>query len=228
MTILEFCVYFYSSSSSFADSVLSFECEVDAYILTIMTGSWSIYCRPGPCYRIRYTVTRNRWCDNVQRAHKSNGIAIEVDLTFLVLTQVCFDHDCRGYRSEPLALPPHCRSVQVDRPLTASSPQGTTSQQHNSSNMLPGLNTMEGPSSLGAKGALSCGGNQFLPQGLCSDATSTKTRILSDSGYALVHENNNLITACTVAGNHANIGSTFLSLHDFCESVLMQRLTSQN
>jgi Herpesviridae UL52/UL70 DNA primase len=225
--ILKFCVYFYSSLS-FADYVLPFECEVDAYILIIITGSWSIYCRPGPCYRIRYTVTRNRWCDNVQRAHKSNGIAIEVDLTFLVLTQVCFDHDCKGYRSEPLALPLHCRSVQVDRSLTASSPQGIISIQHDSSNMLSGLNSMEGPSSLGVKGALLRGENQFLPQGRCSDATSTQTMTLSDSGYALIQENTSPMTACTVAGNHANVDSAFLSLHDFCESVLMQRQTSQN
>lgn len=87
---------------------------------------------------------------------------------------------------------------------------------------------MEGPSSLGTKGALSCGENQFLPQGLCTDATSTQTRTLSDSGYTLVQENISPMTACTVVGNHANIGSAFLSLHDFCESVLMQRLTSQN
>ena len=39
-------------------------------------------------YRIRYVITKNRWCGHVNRAHKSNGIALEVDLTFRVLTQV--------------------------------------------------------------------------------------------------------------------------------------------
>lgn len=87
---------------------------------------------------------------------------------------------------------------------------------------------MEGPSPLGTNVALSCGENQFLPQGLCSDATSTKTRTLSDSGYAPVQKNMSPMTACTVVGNHANVSSAFLSLHEFCESVLMQRLTSQN
>jgi hypothetical protein len=56
-------------------------------------------------------VQKNRWCLNIGRAHKSNGIAVEVDLTFLVLTQVCFDPDCRGYRSEPIPLPFICCSV---------------------------------------------------------------------------------------------------------------------
>lgn len=87
---------------------------------------------------------------------------------------------------------------------------------------------MEGPSSLITKGALSCGKNQFLPQWLCTDAASTEARALSDSGYALIQESASPRTACTVVGNHANVGSAFLSLHDFCESVLMQRLTSQN
>lgn len=66
---------------------------------------------PGPSYRIRYTISKNRFCENVKRAHKSNGIAIEVDLTFLVLTQVCYDLDCKGYRSEPVALPAICCTV---------------------------------------------------------------------------------------------------------------------
>ena len=28
-----------------------------------------------------------------------------MDLTFLVLTQLCFDPDCKGFRSEPIKLP---------------------------------------------------------------------------------------------------------------------------
>ena len=63
---------------------------------------------PGPTYRIRYTILRNKWCNNINRSHKSNGIAIEVDLTFLVLTQTCFDLECKGYRSEPVPLPADC------------------------------------------------------------------------------------------------------------------------
>ena len=75
---------------------------------------------PGPSYRIRYTILRNRWCENVNRSHKSNGIAIEVDLTFLVLTQVCFDYDCRGFRSQPVPLPVECCTVLSDDPTNKS------------------------------------------------------------------------------------------------------------
>ena len=50
----------------------------------------------------------------MNRSHKSNGIAIEVDLTFLVLTQVCFDYDCRGFRSQPVPLPVACCTVLTD------------------------------------------------------------------------------------------------------------------
>lgn len=196
---------------------------------TFLTGSWSIYCRPGPCYRIRYTITRNRWCDNVKRAHKSNGIAIEVDLTFLVLTQVCFDHDCKGYRSEPIPLPFNCRSVRVDRSLTAeTNSQRTSDRQHNSTNMVqvPKLNSMEDPRSLDTNIALPCCGNQSTPQGRRStDITSVKTGTLSDSGYA---QQENVISMNEYTGidNHTNLDSSVISLHEFCERILMHRLTS--
>ena len=215
-----------------------FSVNIRIFHCTFLTGSWSIYCRPGPCYRIRYTITRNRWCDNVKRAHKSNGIAIEVDLTFLVLTQVCFDHDCKGYRSEPIALPFNCRSVQVDRSpkaansdrsLTAASNSRSTSErQHNSTNMVqaPKLNSMEGPRSLDTNIALPCCGYQSTPEGQRStEINPVKTGTLSDSGYAQ-QENVLPMNEYTVTGNHAYLDSTVLSLHEFCERILTHRLTS--
>jgi hypothetical protein len=76
------------------------------------SGNWILYVAPGPSYRLRYTVAKNRWCQNVQRSHKSNGIALECDLTFMVITQVCFDSDCKGYRSEPVPLPTRCSLIR--------------------------------------------------------------------------------------------------------------------
>jgi DNA-directed primase/polymerase protein len=58
---------------------------------------------------ITYFLAGNRWCERVQRAHKSNGIYWVVDLTRFTCTQCCFDPDCRTFRGSPLALPPRIR-----------------------------------------------------------------------------------------------------------------------
>ena len=72
-------------------------------------AGWTLYtAMSGTSYRLQYNVIRNRWCGNVGRAHKSNGIILEADLTFRCVTQRCWDPDCRGYRSEPVPLPPWC------------------------------------------------------------------------------------------------------------------------
>jgi hypothetical protein len=55
-------------------------------------------------YKLRYQVGGNRWCRNVQRAHRSNGVVLEVDLTRKEVTQTCWDADCRRFRSHPEAL----------------------------------------------------------------------------------------------------------------------------
>lgn len=47
-----------------------------------------------------------RWCGNVGRHHKSNGIYYVVDLASGTWWQKCYDFDCRHYRSEMRPLPP--------------------------------------------------------------------------------------------------------------------------
>lgn len=47
-----------------------------------------------------------RWCGNVGRHHKSNGIYYVIDLAGGTWWQKCYDFDCRSYRSEMRPLPP--------------------------------------------------------------------------------------------------------------------------
>ena len=47
-------------------------------------------------YKLKYTIAKNRFCENIGRQHKSNGVIIEADLTRGYLSQMCFDPDCRG------------------------------------------------------------------------------------------------------------------------------------
>uniref|UniRef100_A0A383WFI1 DNA-directed primase/polymerase protein n=1 Tax=Tetradesmus obliquus TaxID=3088 RepID=A0A383WFI1_TETOB len=47
----------------------------------------------------------NRWCGNVERQHKSNGIYYVVDLREGVFYQKCYDPECRSYRSACMPLP---------------------------------------------------------------------------------------------------------------------------
>jgi len=68
---------------------------------------WRLYCVPtreGQKFRIRYLVNKNKFCGNINRQHKSNGIFLEADLNRGVLYQSCWDPDCRGYRSPPVSL----------------------------------------------------------------------------------------------------------------------------
>ena len=72
--------------------------------------SWSLSLssrRDFPVLKMRYQVQRNRWCGNIGRAHRSNGIYLEVDLMNREWSQCCFDADCRGYRSPPCTVPSH-------------------------------------------------------------------------------------------------------------------------
>lgn len=61
-----------------------------------------------PVYSIRFTIKNNRYCERVQRCHKSNSIFLEVNLMSQEVYQGCWDYDCRGFRSQPpLQLPPN-------------------------------------------------------------------------------------------------------------------------
>lgn len=64
---------------------------------------------------VQYTIAHNRWCANVGRAHKSNGIYFVVDLRRGVWSQRCYDPDCRRFRSDLAPVPPdvwtRCREI---------------------------------------------------------------------------------------------------------------------
>ncbi|KAL4438218.1 hypothetical protein ABPG77_010579 [Micractinium sp. CCAP 211/92] len=78
----------------------------------------SVCCEGGMQGRVRswaaleddlllFTMRDNRFCSNVGRPHKSNGIYYVVDLRGGSWCQKCFDPDCRHYRSPLAPLPPH-------------------------------------------------------------------------------------------------------------------------
>lgn len=52
---------------------------------------------PPKCpWMVIYQMARNRWCWNVQRAHKSNNVMLVVDLDQRVLYQKCHDQGCKA------------------------------------------------------------------------------------------------------------------------------------
>ncbi|CAG9461523.1 unnamed protein product [Pedinophyceae sp. YPF-701] len=50
-------------------------------------------------------IRANRWCGNVGRAHRSNGVYYCCDLRAGIWYQRCHDPDCRAYRSPAAPLP---------------------------------------------------------------------------------------------------------------------------
>jgi hypothetical protein len=63
---------------------------------------------------ITYFLTGNRWCERIQRAHKSNGVYWMIDLRQFTCTQGCFDPDCRSFRGTPIALPDAVRDALTE------------------------------------------------------------------------------------------------------------------
>ncbi|KAK9787246.1 hypothetical protein WJX73_007781 [Symbiochloris irregularis] len=102
--------------------------EVDQFITSICNQggvqgrvrSWLMMEGTGA---LLLSMAHNRFCNNVGRPHKSNGIFYVIDLTDGTWYQKCFDPDCRNYRSETSLLPPH-----VLRTLKAPAPTESTSQ----------------------------------------------------------------------------------------------------
>jgi hypothetical protein len=58
-----------------------------------------------PLYVVTYQIYGNKYCQNVGRQHKSNGIMFDVDINRGCVFQKCWDQDCRGYRSPPVNVP---------------------------------------------------------------------------------------------------------------------------
>ena len=93
--------------------------ELDAYVCEIASSavdpvtsrpagirSWSFF----PEYMILiYNISNNRFCYNIGREHKSNGVYYVVDFRINVIYQRCYDHDCRGFKSDGWELPASMR-----------------------------------------------------------------------------------------------------------------------
>eukprot|EP01112_Ceratiomyxa_fruticulosa_P019841 TRINITY_DN6590_c0_g1_i1.p1 TRINITY_DN6590_c0_g1~~TRINITY_DN6590_c0_g1_i1.p1 ORF type:complete len:509 (-),score=81.63 TRINITY_DN6590_c0_g1_i1:28-1554(-) len=84
--------------------------EVDAFISTKINRGGSqgrirqcIYFSTSKT--IVYNISNNRYCENIGREHKSNNVMIICDLIKGVYYQMCYDIDCRGFRSMPFSLP---------------------------------------------------------------------------------------------------------------------------
>lgn len=52
-----------------------------------------------------YNPTGCRYCNNIEREHKSNGIFIVVDIRERIWYQKCYDPDCKGYKSPACPVP---------------------------------------------------------------------------------------------------------------------------
>eukprot|EP00571_Detonula_confervacea_P015604 CAMPEP_0172308220 /NCGR_PEP_ID=MMETSP1058-20130122/8895_1 /TAXON_ID=83371 /ORGANISM="Detonula confervacea, Strain CCMP 353" /LENGTH=790 /DNA_ID=CAMNT_0013020593 /DNA_START=61 /DNA_END=2430 /DNA_ORIENTATION=+ len=76
-------------------------------------GTWSLSTqRPLP-QTISYNMKDNRFCDNIERAHKSNNIIWNIHLIDRVCWQSCHDPECRGYRGNPIDLPEEA-NLEID------------------------------------------------------------------------------------------------------------------
>ncbi|XP_068583172.1 DNA-directed primase/polymerase protein [Cebidichthys violaceus] len=84
--------------------------EVDNFVLTVIKkdgvhGSirrWNYFAVE---QLLVYDIAKYRWCENVERFHKSNNIMIVVDLKEEVWYQKCHDPECRNFRSSSYPLP---------------------------------------------------------------------------------------------------------------------------
>lgn len=70
--------------------------------------SWSLFKKANgsfPLYILRYQIIGNRFCESIQRAHRSNGIYVDCDLINRTVRQGCWDVDCRHFPFSVLSLP---------------------------------------------------------------------------------------------------------------------------
>ena len=54
---------------------------------------------------ITYQISRNRWCERIGRAHKSNNIMWNIDLKLFTCWQTCHDPDCQAMRFKGKTIP---------------------------------------------------------------------------------------------------------------------------
>jgi hypothetical protein len=75
---------------------------------------------------ITYQIKDNRWCENIQRSHKSNNIMWHVSIADFKYWQSCFDPDCRqmSFRGKETHLPSkikdHITKILIDQEVQAS------------------------------------------------------------------------------------------------------------
>ncbi|KAJ8001231.1 hypothetical protein DPEC_G00192190 [Dallia pectoralis] len=103
-----------STSHCASDSLEGFQCsphkEVDSFVLTVVNRDgikgnirrWNYFVSE---QLLVYDILRYRWCQNVNRFHKSNNVMILVDLKEEVWYQKCHDPECRNFRSSSYPLP---------------------------------------------------------------------------------------------------------------------------
>lgn len=75
-------------------------------------GSWVVYkyLNKGgfPVVKIRYQIQGNRFCESIQRQHRSNGIYVECNLMSRCARQRCWDVDCQYFAFTEIPLPEGC------------------------------------------------------------------------------------------------------------------------
>ena len=49
---------------------------------------------------------KNRFCKNIGRNHRRNGIFFVIDIENFTFTQRCTDNDCRGFQSQATPIDP--------------------------------------------------------------------------------------------------------------------------
>lgn len=80
--------------------------EVDRFIGEIVSpGYVRIWYYFSHGALIVYEIAQHRYCNNIGRHHRSNGIMYVVDLKAATYYQKCHDPDCRGFKSQPRRLP---------------------------------------------------------------------------------------------------------------------------
>ena len=68
-----------------------------------------------------FNIGGNRWCGNIDREHRSNGVFYVVDLQQGVWYQKCYDPECRSYRSPANSLPQELMTMNFSFVSSSSS-----------------------------------------------------------------------------------------------------------
>lgn len=86
--------------------------QVDEFVRSVITRGrvegeiwrWAVFTNAG---MVVYDIVKNRWCENIGRAHRRNNVIIVVDLRKGVYYQKCHDPDCKAinFRSPERSLP---------------------------------------------------------------------------------------------------------------------------